>query len=117
MTAPDLPNDRIVGSIMNLQGIVVDQWHRDGGTSTHPRRSFTPRRTYATGVWLLERDNRRGANSSQPVRKPKLSAKQQAELRRMHGSGEYTIADLAELFSVSRPTVYRSLQRRTAPVP
>jgi DNA invertase Pin-like site-specific DNA recombinase len=50
-------------------------------------------------------------------KQPKLSAKQQAELRRMHGSGEYTIADLAELFSVSRPTVYRSLQRRTAPVP
>src|SRR2546427_7993200 len=41
-------------------------------------------------------------------KQPKLSAKQQAELRRMHGSGEYTIADLAELFSVSRPTVYRS---------
>ena len=45
---------------------------------------------------------------------PKLSAKQQAELRRMHASGDYSIADLAELFTVSRPTVYRTLQRSPA---
>ncbi len=44
-------------------------------------------------------------------KQPKLSPKQQAELRRMHASGDYSIADLTELFSVSRPTVYRTLQR------
>ncbi|MFE3448740.1 helix-turn-helix domain-containing protein [Nonomuraea sp. NPDC059194] len=43
----------------------------------------------------------RGAGAAGPAR----------ELRRMHGTGEYTIADLAELFSVSRPTVYRMLER------
>jgi len=43
-------------------------------------------------------------------RQPKLSVRQQAELRRMHASGGYSVADLAELFSVSRPTVYRTLQ-------
>jgi len=32
----------------------------------------------------------------------------------MHDSGDYTIAEIAVLFSVSRPTVYRSLQRTTA---
>jgi DNA invertase Pin-like site-specific DNA recombinase len=42
---------------------------------------------------------------------PKLSEKQQRELRRMHETGEYSISDLAELFSVSRPTVYRTLAR------
>jgi DNA invertase Pin-like site-specific DNA recombinase len=42
---------------------------------------------------------------------PKLSEKQQKELRRMHDAGEYSISDLAELFSVSRPTVYRTLAR------
>jgi DNA invertase Pin-like site-specific DNA recombinase len=42
-------------------------------------------------------------------RKPKLSTRQQAELRRMHGTGEYTITDLAELFNISRPTVYRTI--------
>jgi DNA invertase Pin-like site-specific DNA recombinase len=44
-------------------------------------------------------------------KQPKLSEKQQKELRRMHDTGEYSISDLAELFSVSRPTVYRSLAR------
>lgn len=44
-------------------------------------------------------------------KKPKLSEKQQRELCRMHGTGEYSISDLAELFSVSRPTVYRTLNR------
>ncbi|MBG0831548.1 recombinase family protein [Planomonospora sp. ID67723] len=44
-------------------------------------------------------------------KQPKLGVRQQSELRRMHGTGEYTIADLAELFSVSRPTVYRVLAR------
>lgn len=29
----------------------------------------------------------------------------------MHETGEYSVSDLAELFSVSRPTVYRTLQR------
>ena len=42
-------------------------------------------------------------------RKPKLSPLQQKELKRMHESGEYTISELAEVFSVSRPTVYRTL--------
>ena len=46
-------------------------------------------------------------------RQPRLSARQQAELRRMHATGDYTIADLAELFTVSRPTVYRTLRRQT----
>ena len=44
-------------------------------------------------------------------KKPKLSERRQAELRRMHDTGEYAISDLAEIFAVSRPTVYRVLQR------
>ncbi|EUM08077.1 hypothetical protein L465_03609 [Enterobacter sp. BIDMC 29] len=43
---------------------------------------------------------------------PKLSEKQQKELCRMHKTGQYSISDLAELFSVSRPTVYRTLSLR-----
>ena len=46
-------------------------------------------------------------------RQPKLSPKQRAELRHMHTSGDYSITDLAELFSVSRPTVYRTLRAAT----
>ncbi len=44
-------------------------------------------------------------------KQPKLSARQQRELARMAATGEYTIADLAEVFTISRATVYRSLQR------
>ena len=32
-------------------------------------------------------------------------------LTRMHATGEYTIADLMEVFSVGRATVYRTLER------
>ena len=45
-------------------------------------------------------------------KQPKLSDKQQKELRRMHNTGDYSISDLAELFSISRPTVYRTLARQ-----
>jgi DNA invertase Pin-like site-specific DNA recombinase len=48
-------------------------------------------------------------------KQPKLSDKQQKELARMHGTGQYTISDLAELFSISRPTVHRTLIRSAQP--
>ena len=44
-------------------------------------------------------------------KQPKLSSKQQKELCRMYDTGGYSISDLAELFSVSRATVYRTLAR------
>jgi DNA invertase Pin-like site-specific DNA recombinase len=44
-------------------------------------------------------------------KQPKLSARQQAHLLQLHDAGKHTIADLADLFSVSRPTVYRVLDR------
>ncbi|MBF8192311.1 recombinase family protein [Nonomuraea sp. K274] len=47
-------------------------------------------------------------------KQPKLSARQQAELVRMHSSGEYSITDLMEVFTVGRATVYRVLDRAKA---
>jgi helix-turn-helix resolvase-like protein/resolvase-like protein len=44
-------------------------------------------------------------------KKPKLTARQQTELVRMRASGAYSIADLMEMFSVGRATVYRVLDR------
>ena len=41
---------------------------------------------------------------------------QNREIRRMHDSGDYNIVQIAALFSTSRPTVYRSLDR-TAELP
>ena len=34
----------------------------------------------------------------------------------MYDTGEYAISDLAELFSISRPTVYRTLERQPTSV-
>lgn len=47
-------------------------------------------------------------------KQPKLSEKQQKELGSMHGTGDYLISDLAEVFAVSRPTVCRTLERLRA---
>jgi predicted DNA-binding protein YlxM (UPF0122 family) len=40
-----------------------------------------------------------------------MSIRQQAHLVQLHQGGKHTIAELAELFSVSRPAVYRVLER------
>ncbi|MCY3873980.1 MAG: helix-turn-helix domain-containing protein [Rhodobacteraceae bacterium] len=55
------------------------------------------------------------ANGRLRGKQPKLSEKQQEELWRMHDNGEYSISDLAEFFSVSRPTVYRTMNRWKSP--
>jgi DNA invertase Pin-like site-specific DNA recombinase len=47
-------------------------------------------------------------------RAPKLNVRQQTELTRMHGTGDYTVADLMEVFSIGRATVYRVLERAGA---
>jgi len=49
-------------------------------------------------------------------KQPKLSEKQQKELARMHATGDYSISDLAEVFAVSRPTIYRTLHRTGAKI-
>jgi len=44
-------------------------------------------------------------------KQPSLKPAQDREIRRMRDSGDYNIAEIAELFGISRPTVYRSLER------
>ncbi len=44
-------------------------------------------------------------------KQPKLSPTQEAHLVELHRAGTYTSAELAELFSVARSTVYRALHR------
>jgi DNA invertase Pin-like site-specific DNA recombinase len=122
--ARSVPDARAIGDSLVARGVKLSL----GGQLYDPtdpmgKMFFNILATFAEfEVDLLRMRTREGmavarAKGKLRGKQPKLSAKQQAELRRMHGSGEYTIADLAELFSVSRPTVYRSLQRRTAPVP
>src|SRR5690554_7577917 len=49
-------------------------------------------------------------------RQPKLSARQQQELKRMYEIGDYSISDLAELFSISRPTDRKSTRLNSSHV-
>lgn len=44
---------------------------------------------------------------------PKLSEKQQKEPGRMRETGDYSIGDLAEVFSASRPTALCALGRQS----
>ena len=44
-------------------------------------------------------------------KQPTFSKRQDTEVRRMRNSGDYTIGEIAELFSTTRPTIYRSLAR------
>ena len=65
---------------------------------------------------LIRLRNRKGiaiarARGKLRSKQPKLSDRQQKELHRMHDIGDYSITDLAELFPISRLTVYRTLAR------
>lgn len=51
------------------------------------------------------------ANGKLRGRGPKLSPRQQVELRRLHADVQHSIADLAEVFAIGRATVYRTLRR------
>ncbi len=44
-------------------------------------------------------------------KQPKLSRRQEARLVSLIRSGEYSTAEVAELFGVARPTVYRAIER------
>jgi DNA invertase Pin-like site-specific DNA recombinase len=47
-------------------------------------------------------------------KQPKLKPAQAREVRRMHEAGGYNVTEIAEIFGVSRPTVYRTLDRLRA---
>ena len=44
-------------------------------------------------------------------KQPKLTVKQENHLLELHAAGEYSKAELAELFNVGRSTVYRAIER------
>ena len=122
--ARSVPDARAIGDDLAARGIKLSL----GGQVYDPtdpmgKMFFNILATFAEfEVDLLRLRTREGmavarAKGRLKGRQPKLTFKQQKELRRMHGTGDYTITDLAELFKVSRPTVYRTLQsqRITAP--
>jgi DNA invertase Pin-like site-specific DNA recombinase len=121
--ARSVPDARAIGDDLAARGIKLSL----GGQVYDPadpmgKMFFNILATFAEfEVDLLRMRTREGmavarAKGKLRGRQPKLSPRQQTELRRMHATGDYTIADLAELFTVSRPTVYRTLQREAGPI-
>jgi DNA invertase Pin-like site-specific DNA recombinase len=51
------------------------------------------------------------ANGRLKGKTPKLSARQRVHVLNLAHAGDHTIAELAELFSVSRATIYRDIAR------
>lgn len=115
--ARSVPDARAIGDDLAARGIRLSL----GGQLYDPtdpmgKMFFNILATFAEfEVDLLRMRTREGmaiarAKGRLKGRQPKLTAKQQTELRRMHASGDYTITDLAELFRISRPTVYRTIR-------
>lgn len=116
--ARSVPDARAIGDDLAGRGVALSL----GGSVYDPadpmgKMFFNILATFAEfEVDLLRMRTREGmavarAKGRLKGRAPKLSARQQRELARMHATGDYTVAELAELFTVSRPTVYRVLDR------
>jgi DNA invertase Pin-like site-specific DNA recombinase len=116
--ARSVPDARQIGDSLVARGVKLSL----GGTLYDPddpmgKMFFNILATFAEfEVDLLRLRTREGmavarSRGRLKGKQPKLSARQQAELVRMHSTGEYTIADLMEVFSVGRATVYRVLDR------
>jgi len=119
--ARSVPDARAIGDDLAARGIALSL----GGSVYDPhdpmgKMFFNILATFAEfEVDLLRMRTREGmavarAKGRLKGRAPKLSTRQQLELARMHATGDYTVAELAELFTVSRPTIYRALERARA---
>lgn len=116
--ARSVPDARTIGDQLAEQGVKLSL----GGQIHDPndpmgKLFFNILATFAEfEVDLLRARTREGmaiarAKGKLKGRQPKLNPKQRTELQRMHKSGEHTISDLAEVFNISRPTVYRTIRR------
>ena len=119
--ARSVPDARDIGDTLVNRGIRLSL----GGSIYDPtdpmsKMFFNMLATFAEfEVDLLRMRTREGmaiarARGRLKGKQPKLTARQQTELVRMHATGEYTIAELMEVFSIGRATVYRTLNRAAA---
>ncbi len=122
--ARSVPDARAIGDELAERGVALSL----GGQVHDPndpmgKMFFNILATFAEfEVDLLRMRTREGmavarAKGKLKGRQPKLSKKQQAELVRMHDAGDHSITDLAEVFSISRPTVYRTINRARSAAP
>ena len=116
--ARSVPDARDIGDSLAARGIRLSP----GQTVYDPadpmgKMFFNILATFAEfEVDLLSLRTREGmaiarANGKLKGKPPKLGARQHAHLVKLLETGEHTIAELAELFSVSRATVYREIAR------
>jgi DNA invertase Pin-like site-specific DNA recombinase len=116
--ARSVPDAREIGDSLVARGVRLSL----GGSIYDPadpmgKMFFNILATFAEfEVDLLRMRTREGmavarAKGKLKGKQPKLNARQQAHLLKEHATGDYTIAELAELYSISRATVYRVLER------
>ena len=116
--ARSVPDARAIGDALVERGVTL----RLGHTIYDPndpmgKMFFNILATFAEfEVDLLRMRTREGmaiarAKGRLKGKQPKLSPRQQAHLVALHQANEHTISDLAELFDVSRATIYRVLKR------
>jgi DNA invertase Pin-like site-specific DNA recombinase len=121
--ARSVPDARAIGDSLVAREVKLSPWAARFTTRPTPwaRCFFNILATFAEfEVDLLRIRTREGMAIARATgrlcgKQPKLSARQQAHLVQLHQDGQHTIAELAELFSVSRLTVYRVLERPAAP--
>jgi len=67
-------------------------------------------------IRLRTREGMKVAKAKGPLRgkQPKLNHRQEAHLVALFNGGEYSTAELADLFGVARSTVYRAVERERA---
>ena len=116
--ARSVPDARAIGDSLAAGGVRLSI----GGTAYDPtdpmgKMFFNILATFAEfEVDLLRMRTREGlaiarANGRLKGKPPKLTARQRVHLLHLARGGEHTIAGLAELFSVSRATIYREIAR------
>ncbi|MGO9960050.1 MAG: recombinase family protein [Solirubrobacteraceae bacterium] len=116
--ARSVPDARAIGDSLAAGGVRLSI----GGTVDDPtdpigKMFFNILATFAEfEVDLLRMRPREGmaiarANGRLNGKPPKLSARQRVHVLALATTGEHTIAELAELFSVSRATIYREIAR------
>jgi DNA invertase Pin-like site-specific DNA recombinase len=116
--ARSVPDARAIGDSLTAGGVRLSI----GGTVYDPadpmgKMFFNILATFAEfEVDLLRMRTREGmaiarANGKLKGKQPKLSLRQRAHVLILAEAGDHTIAELAELFSVSRATIYREIAR------